>query len=65
MSPLYVSVHATDPAVRCKMMNNRFAGELMDRLQRLFDAGIHIHCQGTHEAGLIGSYLPGSCVDVW
>ena len=45
MSPLYVSVHATDPAVRCKMMNNRFAGELMDRLQRLFDAGIQVHTQ--------------------
>ena len=25
-SPLYVSVHATDPALRCRMMNNRFAG---------------------------------------
>ena len=33
LSPLYVSVHATDPEVRCKMMNNRFAGELMEKLQ--------------------------------
>ena len=45
MSPLYVSVHATDPEVRCKMMNNRFAGELMAKLQRLFDAGITVHTQ--------------------
>lgn len=45
MSPLYVSVHATDPKVRCKMMNNRFAGELMDKLKRLFDAGITVHTQ--------------------
>ena len=45
MSPLYVSVHATDPEVRCKMMNNRFAGELMAKLQRLFDAGITLHTQ--------------------
>lgn len=45
MSPLYVSVHATDPAVRCSMMNNRFAGELMARLQRLFAAGIQVHTQ--------------------
>lgn len=45
MSPLYVSVHATDPEVRCKMMNNRFAGELMDKLKRLFDAGITVHTQ--------------------
>ena len=45
MSPLYVSVHATDPEVRCKMMNNRFAGELMAKLQRLFEAGITVHTQ--------------------
>ena len=45
MSPLYVSVHATDPAVRQAMMKNRHAGELMERLQRLFTAGIHIHAQ--------------------
>ena len=45
MSPLYVSVHATDQEVRCKMMNNRFAGELMDKLKRLFDAGITVHTQ--------------------
>ncbi len=45
MSPLYVSVHATDPDVRCTMMKNRFAGELMERLKRLFDAGITVHTQ--------------------
>ena len=26
-------------------MNNRFAGELMDKLQRLLDAGIQVHTQ--------------------
>ena len=45
MTPLYVSVHATDPKVRCEMMHNRFAGELMDKLERLFDAGIEVHTQ--------------------
>lgn len=45
MSPLYVSVHATDPEVRCAMMKNRFAGELMDKMQRLFEAGITVHTQ--------------------
>ena len=45
MSPLYVSVHATDPQVRQEMMKNRHAGEIMEKLQRLFDAGIHIHAQ--------------------
>lgn len=45
MSPLYVSVHATRPEVRCQMMNNRFAGELMERIHKLVDAGISIHTQ--------------------
>ena len=44
-SPLYISVHATQPELRCRMMNNRFAGNLMERLTRLKDAGIRFHCQ--------------------
>lgn len=45
MTPLYVSVHATTPEVRRKMMHNLHAGRIMEDLQRLFDAGIHIHAQ--------------------
>ena len=45
MSPLYVSVHATDPQVRQSMMKNRQSGMIMEKLQRLFSAGIHIHAQ--------------------
>lgn len=45
MSPLYVSVHATDPQVRQAMMKNKHSGEIMEKLQRLFAAGIHIHAQ--------------------
>lgn len=45
LSPLYISVHATDPEVRCRMMKNRFAGELMEKIQRLLAAGIEIHTQ--------------------
>lgn len=44
-SPLYVSVHTTDPDLRRRMMNNRFAGDILQRLTRLMDAGIHFHCQ--------------------
>ena len=44
-SPLYISVHATDPDVRRRMMHNRFAGDVMERLTRLKDAGIQFHCQ--------------------
>ncbi len=44
-SPLYISVHATDPALRCNMMHNRFAGDILTRLSALAEAGIHFHCQ--------------------
>lgn len=44
-SPLYISVHSTNPELRCRMMNNRFAGDIMQRLNRLKDAGIRFHCQ--------------------
>ncbi len=45
LSPLYISVHATDPDVRCQMMKNRFAGQLMEKITRLLEAGIQIHTQ--------------------
>ena len=44
-SPLYISVHTTDPALRRRMMNNKNAGDIMPRLNRLKDAGIRFHCQ--------------------
>lgn len=44
-SPLYISVHATDPNVRVRMMTNPNARFIMDRLRRLRDAGLHFHCQ--------------------
>lgn len=44
-SPMYVSVHATDPDVRMKMMGNPKAGRIMTQLQKLADAGIAVHCQ--------------------
>ncbi len=45
LSPLYISVHATDPEIRSEMMKNKFAGELMDKLNKLLDAGISVHVQ--------------------
>ncbi|MBO2517193.1 MAG: radical SAM protein [Clostridiales bacterium] len=44
-SPLYISVHATDPETRVKMMRNPNAAHIMERLNRLKDAGISFHCQ--------------------
>ena len=45
ISPINVSVHTTNPALRCKIMNNRFAGESLNLLNRFNDAGIKINCQ--------------------
>ena len=45
MTPLYVSVHCTDPERRCELMGNRFAGDILVKLQRLLDAGIEVHTQ--------------------
>ena len=44
-SPLYISVHATDPEVRARMMRNPGAAELPKRLERLKERGIRFHCQ--------------------
>ncbi len=45
ISPLNVSVQATDPQLRCKLLNNRFAGDLMDKMRYLADNKITMNCQ--------------------
>lgn len=45
MSPINVSVHTTNPELRCKMMKNRFAGISLSYLKKLADAGITINAQ--------------------
>ena len=45
VSPINISVHTTNPELRVKMMKNRFAGEVLEYLKRLADAGIKLNCQ--------------------
>ncbi|MEK7316462.1 MAG: DUF512 domain-containing protein [Candidatus Eisenbacteria bacterium] len=45
LSPLYVSVHATDPAMRVKLMKNPKSGQILQQLDRLAEAGIETHTQ--------------------
>ncbi len=45
ISPINISVHTTNPDLRCRMMNNRFAGETLSLLRRFADAGIRMECQ--------------------
>ena len=45
LSPLYVSVHATDPERRRAMLGNRKAPDILPLLQRLQRIGIDVHAQ--------------------
>ena len=47
LSPLYISVHATDPVLRHFLLGSpkTIRGDLMERLRRLADAGIRLHTQ--------------------
>ena len=45
ISPVNISVHTTNPELRCKMMHNRFAGESLSILRRLADGGIAMNAQ--------------------
>lgn len=45
ISPINISVHTTNPQLRCQMMNNRFAGEKLEYVRQLSQAGIAINCQ--------------------
>lgn len=40
-----VSVHTTNPELRCKMMHNRFAGDKLRYLKMMTDNGIMLNCQ--------------------
>ena len=45
LSPLYVSVHTMNPALRVKLLRNRFAGKIVEQIDRLAKGGVELHCQ--------------------
>lgn len=45
ISPVNVSVHTTNPELRCKMMHNKRAGETLSYLKKLSDNGIELCAQ--------------------
>ena len=45
ISPVNVSVHTTNPELRCRMMNNRYAGKSLETLKLFAEADIKINCQ--------------------
>ncbi len=52
LSPLYVSVHATDQELRRRFLARRDAPDVMDQLRRLDDLGIEVHTQVVLVPGL-------------
>lgn len=45
ISPINISVQTTNADLREKMLNNRFSGNIMDRIEKLSKGGITMNCQ--------------------
>lgn len=54
LSPINISFQTTNPELRCRMLNNRFAGEALKKVDRLYEAGITMNgqivlCKGVND----------------
>lgn len=54
LAPINISVHTTNPELRCKMLHNRFAGEALSKIDRLYEAGVSMNgqivlCKGVND----------------
>lgn len=45
LSPINVSVHTTNPKLRCEMLHNRFAGDILQKMQKLYEAQMEMNGQ--------------------
>jgi putative radical SAM enzyme (TIGR03279 family) len=52
LSPLYVSVHATDPTIRKYLLRNPTAPEIIPQLRRFAEHGIEFHTQVVMSPGV-------------
>jgi putative radical SAM enzyme (TIGR03279 family) len=64
LSPLFVSIHATDPQVRTRMLRNRRGATSLRWLRALLDGGIEIHgqvvvCPGVNDGAVLDDTLAG------
>ncbi len=55
LGPINISFHTTNPELRCKMLHNRFAGDIFPKVQRLYEAGIEMNgqivlCKGLNDS---------------
>lgn len=54
LSPINISFHTTNPELRCRMLNNRFAGEALSKVERFVEANITMNgqivlCKGVND----------------
>lgn len=54
LSPINISFQTTNPELRCKMLNNRFAGDALKKVDRLFEGGVIMNgqivlCKGVND----------------
>lgn len=54
LSPINISFQTMNPELRCKMLHNRFAGEALKKVDRLYEAGITLNgqivlCKGVND----------------
>ena len=54
LEPINISFHTTNPELRCKMLHNRFAGEALKKIDRLYEGGITMNgqivlCKGVND----------------
>ncbi len=54
LEPINISFQTTNPELRCMMLHNRFAGEALKKVDRLYEAGIHMNgqivlCKGVND----------------
>ena len=64
LSPLWVSIHATDPEVRASMLRNRRGATSLRWLRALLDHGIEVHgqvvtCPGINDGPVLEDTLAG------
>jgi putative radical SAM enzyme (TIGR03279 family) len=64
LSPLFVSIHATDPEIRARMLRNRRGATSLRWLRALLDAGIDVHgqvvvCPGVNDRDALEDTLCG------
>lgn len=66
LSPLYVSVHATDPVVRRRLLRNPFAPAILPQLASFITHGIQFHTQIVMQPGVNdGAVLTRSLEDLY